>query len=133
MTEKELIEKARQASTAAYAPYSHFRVGAALLAENGEVFTGVNVENSSYGLTICAERNALAAAICRGIRSFTMIAVYADADPPVTPCGACRQVLYEFAPAMKVVCANDKGDVSRFTVAQLLPDGFGHPHDDGRV
>jgi len=133
MTEKELIEKAKQASSAAYAPYSHFRVGAALLAENGEVFTGVNVENSSYGLTICAERNALAAAICQGIRRFTMIAVYAEADPPATPCGACRQVLFEFAPNMQVVCANDKGEIYRFTVAQLLPDGFRLLRDDDKV
>ncbi len=133
MTEKELIEKARQASAAAYAPYSRFKVGAALLTENGHVFTGVNVENSSFGLTICAERNALAAAVTQGIRRFAMIAVYSEARPPATPCGACRQVLHEFAPDMPIICANDKGDISRFTVAQLLPQGFGFFHDDEKA
>lgn len=125
MTEDELIEKAKQARQYAYAPYSNFRVGAAIATENGIIFTGVNVENSSFGLTICAERNAIASGISQGIRNFKMIAIFSESSPPATPCGACRQVLYEFAPDLAVICANNKGEILRYRLSDLLPDGFG--------
>jgi cytidine deaminase len=95
----ELLQKAREAAEAAYAPYSKFRVGAALVSEDGTVFSGCNVENRSFGLTICAERNALVQGIARGKRSFTALAIFTpDSEDPVGPCGACRQVLSEFMP-----------------------------------
>src|SRR6478609_7284214 len=96
----DLFEKAAIARLSAYAPYSDFRVGAALLTESGKVFTGGNVENISYGLTICAERAAVFAAVQAGEREFKAIAIVADTGEPISPCGACRQVLAEFSPAM---------------------------------
>ncbi|MDR2783992.1 MAG: cytidine deaminase, partial [Treponema sp.] len=99
LTMEELFTEARQAAFAAYAPYSKFRVGAALLSVDGRVFTGCNVENRSFGLTICAERNAVTHAVSKGCRSFSAIAIAAPDSPvPVPPCGACRQVLSEFMP-----------------------------------
>ncbi|OQX56957.1 MAG: cytidine deaminase [Thermotoga sp. 4484_232] len=123
MYEKELIERARKARENAYAPYSKFKVGAAILTEDGEVYTGVNVENASFGLTVCAERVALFKAVSDGKRSFKAIAVVADSEEPVPPCGACRQVLSEFGD-MKVIMANLKGDVKIARLRDLLPDSF---------
>jgi cytidine deaminase len=107
----------------AHAPYSRFKVGAALLAEDGTIHTGCNVENASYGLTICAERGAVMAAVADGRTRWRAIAV--SATPPAAPCGACRQVLAEFAPELEVIVADGEGRVERVTsLAALLPDQF---------
>jgi cytidine deaminase len=116
-----LIEQARHARTQAYAPYSKFSVGAALLGRSGRVFTGCNVENLSFGLTICAERAAVFAAIAAGEREFKAIAVVADSATPVSPCGACRQVLAEFAPDLEICCANLAGERFTARLGELLP------------
>ena len=118
-----LYALALEASKASYSPYSRFRVGAALLCEDGAVFTGTNVENRSYGLTTCAERNALAAAIGAGKRSFAMIAVSTpDAEYPVSPCGACRQALSEFLPVRAaVIFGSSSKDLVVTTMGELLP------------
>ena len=119
---KSLIATATAARLAAYAPYSNFQVGAALLAKDGRVFTGCNVENLSYGLTICAERNAIFAAVAAGVREFDAIAIVADTREPVSPCGACRQVMAEFGD-FKVVSATLDGKVFESCVGALLPRG----------
>lgn len=121
MEEKDLMEEARCIRERAYAPYSHFAVGAALLGKSGRVFTGCNVENISFGLTICAERNAVFAAVAAGEREFEMIAIIADSKTPVTPCGACRQVLAEFSADLEITCANLEGATFRSTLRELLP------------
>ena len=120
----ELVAAARAARERAYAPYSGFRVGAALLTAQGDVITAANVENASYGLAICAERAAVAA----GSRSFQSIAVAGNGPDPVTPCGACRQVLREFPKGadLEVLCAGETGDaLLTTTLGALLPDSFG--------
>ena len=124
MKDTELIEKAKKARERAYAPYSKFKVGAALLAKTGKVYTGANVENATFGLTVCAERVALFKAITNGEKEFVKIAVVADRDKPITPCGACRQVLSEFAPDLKIICADLKGKIKRYSLRELLPDAF---------
>ncbi|MDM7926197.1 MAG: cytidine deaminase [bacterium] len=108
----------------AYAPYSKFRVGAALLSPDGRIFAGCNVENASYGLTVCAERTAVLKAVSEGIASFDAVAVCADTDDPVTPCGACRQVLAEFNPSMTVVCCTAFGKKTVYSLSDLLPHSF---------
>jgi cytidine deaminase len=120
-----LVQAARAAQAKAYAPYSNFRVGAALESDSGDVFVGCNVENASYGLTICAERAAVCAAVSAGARRFRRAVVVTDSDPPAAPCGACRQVLSEFNRAMVVVCATVGGAVARRNLSDLLPDSFG--------
>ncbi len=117
------MESARAAAERAYAPYSSFRVGAALLCADGAVVTGCNVENRSYGLTICAERSALGRAIAEGRRSFVALAVFcADADYAVSPCGACRQVISEFVGGdFPVYFAGRSGEAASATMAALLP------------
>lgn len=115
----ELVEAAWQAREAAYAPYSNFSVGAALLAEDGRVFTGCNVENISYGLTNCAERVAMGAAVAAGARKFKAVVVVADTVVPISPCGACRQVLAEFG-VPRVILANRRERVE-FRLEELLP------------
>lgn len=124
MDAKELMKIARKARQNAYAPYSHFAVGAALLAESGRVYTGCNIENASYGLTCCAERNAIFAAVGAGERRFKMLAVAADSPEPVAPCGACRQVIVEFGIPL-VVMGNLKEATKTMTAEELLPYGFG--------
>ncbi|MDR3552642.1 MAG: cytidine deaminase [Clostridia bacterium] len=117
-----LAARARQARANAYAPYSHFQVGAALLCDGGEIFTGCNMENASFGATICAERAAAAAAVCAGKRRFEAICIAAG-DETVVPCGLCRQVLCEFGPDMLVLCCS-KDAVKAYTLRELLPDAF---------
>lgn len=122
-----LIHAAREARSQAYAPYSRFQVGAVVLAKDGRVFTGCNVENASYGLCNCAERTALFSAIAAGCRpgDFTHLAVIADCDEPVSPCGACRQVMVELGGGQLVVIqANLRGAVTQVTAAELLPGAF---------
>lgn len=120
----ELIERARQARDNAYAPYSHFPVGAALLTRSGEVFTGANVENALFGLSLCAERNALFHAVASGEREFEALAVVTE--PGVTPCGPCRQALQEFdTGALRIIVADTHGHRRTYTLRDLLPDAFG--------
>jgi cytidine deaminase len=118
-----LVDAAREAQRHAYAPYSHFRVGAALLAEDGTIYTGCNVENASYGLTICAERAAVFAAARAGVRRFRRIVVATDVDPPASPCGACRQVLAEFGLDVQVEAVGPQRSRT-WTLAELLPAAF---------
>ncbi|MDG4655495.1 cytidine deaminase [Ectobacillus antri] len=125
MNSQELIQKAIEARQNAYVPYSKFKVGAALLAADGKLYQGCNVENASYGLTNCAERTALFKAVSEGDKDFTAIAVVGDTAGPISPCGACRQVMVELCkPETKVYLANLKGDVQETTVAALLPGAF---------
>jgi len=119
----DLVAAARRARKRAYAPYSGFHVGAAILA-GGRIFTGVNVENASYPLSVCAERNAAAAAVMAGKTSFEAVAVVADDTEPTPPCGGCRQVLHEFGPQMLVVAEADGGRRAEWTVSSLLPAAF---------
>ncbi|MEX0601692.1 MAG: cytidine deaminase [Bacteroidota bacterium] len=122
---KELVGHAREARKRAYAPFSKFRVGAALLASNGRVYMGCNVESASYSLTVCAERTAIFKAISEGERNFTAIAVVSD-DPDFTPpCGACRQVLMDLAGNIDIVMANRKGRMKNVKLKDLLPLAFG--------
>jgi cytidine deaminase len=121
---EELMVAARAASERAYAPYSEFRVGAAVLTESGEVLTGCNVENASYSLTICAERNAIFQAVGAGHRRITGIVVYVPSGDPAPPCGACRQVMAEFASGAEVLCFSGNGASLRTTVDELLPYPF---------
>ena len=127
MTDAMLYQAARDAMKNAYVPYSNYRVGAALLAKDGRLFTGCNVENAAYGNTLCAERTALVKAISEGVREFTKIAIAAKGSAPF-PCGACRQSLYEFAPGLEVLVTweGEEGVIEKkTTLAALLPEGFG--------
>lgn len=119
-----LIEAARAAQAHAYAPYSQYRVGAALEAEDGAIYVGCNVENASYGLTICAERAAVAAAIVAGARRIRRAVVVTDSDPPAAPCGACRQVLHEFGPDLAIDAVGPSRS-AHWTLGELLPAAFG--------
>lgn len=118
----QLVAQAVEARKAAYVPYSRFPVGAALLSADGTVYTGCNVENASYGLTICAERNAVAHAVAEGARHFDAIAVVTENG--VTPCGMCRQTLAEFGPTMTVIVADAAGHRRIYNLADLLPAAF---------
>ncbi len=124
----DLIRRATLAKKNAHAPYSNFRVGAALLTKDGEVFTGCNVENSSYGLTICAERTAIFSAISQGVRNFNAIAVIADDDDFTPPCGACRQVLWDLAGNIDFIMVNGKGKKRVKKLKALLPFAFDEKH-----
>jgi cytidine deaminase len=121
----ELINKAKNAREHSYSPYSRFKVGAALKTKNGMVFTGCNIENSSYSLSICAEREAIFKAISAGERDLDTIAIVTDSDKLTTPCGACRQVMWEFSKDMTVVVANLKGGKKEFKIKELLAHPFG--------
>ncbi|MDR1606235.1 MAG: cytidine deaminase [Streptococcaceae bacterium] len=124
-TDTELFKQARDAASVAYVPYSHFPVGAALVAKNGLVFQGCNIENASFGLTNCAERTAIFKAVSSGVRDFERIGIYGETDTPISPCGACRQVLSEFCSAeMPVYLFSKSGDVKVTTVGELLPYQF---------
>lgn len=124
MTDRELISLAKKASYNAYAPYSHFSVGAAIQCADGSVYTGCNIENAALGSTICAERTACVKAVSEGKREFVRIAVYADSQNWPTPCGACRQFLAEFAPEIEVLCAKAGDRYVSYKLSELLPHMF---------
>ncbi len=123
MDDQELLRRANEVRANAYCPYSKFPVGAALLCEDGTVYTGVNVESAAYGPSICAERTAIFKAISEGKRDFVKMAVTCESDH-CRPCGVCRQVLHEHAPDMEILMGNVEGSFVRTTVRELLPDAF---------
>ncbi len=127
-TDEELIQVALRALKNSYSPYSKFRVGAALLTSSGVVFYGTNVENASYGLSMCAERVAVFKAVSEGHTSFVRMAVVSETVNPVYPCGACRQVLYEFSPGIELVFLGKGGERIVRKLNELLPEAFG-PRD----
>jgi len=125
LSDDELIGLARAVKENAHAPYSGFRVGAALLARDGRVFTGVNVENASIGLSVCAERNAIARAVADGVTEFARLAIVTDAtDEPTMPCGVCRQVIWEFARELPIIVESKPGQRVQTTIAELFPRPF---------
>ncbi|MFD0050745.1 cytidine deaminase [Actinomycetes bacterium NPDC127524] len=125
MDKKTLIQEAIEARKQAYTPYSKFQVGAALLTADGRVYQGCNIENASYGLTNCAERTAIFKAVSEGAKGIQAIAVVGDTEGPVSPCGACRQVIAEFSDEnTKIYLTNLKGDVTETTIQHLLPGYF---------
>lgn len=120
-----LFNESKKAATFSYSPYSKFRVGAALLCSDGQIYSSCNIENSSYGLTICAERSAIFKAISVGATSFVAIGIYSpDSKDYIYPCGACRQVLKEFAREATVICFNNEGEYKEFLLSSLLPNAF---------
>lgn len=126
MTDQELVARAIAMEERSYAPYSHFPVGAALLCEDGTVFTGCNVENAAYGSSICAERTALVKAVSEGRRTgWTALAVAGQGEDYCWPCGACRQMLYEFAPNLRILAVRGDGTWQEAKLSQLLLHGFG--------
>ena len=129
---RELLAAARQASDKAYAPYSGLRVGAALLSRAGDIFVGANVENASFGLTLCAERAAVAAAVAAGAREFVALAIAAHSPVPLSPCGACRQVLAEFGRDLLILSAGTKGRPRAWRLKDLLPQAFTYDRPPGR-
>ena len=125
MDNKTLFRLAREAQINAYAPYSKFYVGAAVLTTSGDVYKGSNVENSSYGASICAERVALTKAISNGHRFIDAIAITSsDTDSPTFPCGICRQFIFEFGPDIRIIVGTDEDNTSEYTISELLPEGF---------
>jgi len=121
---RELREAALAVQKKAYAPFSNLKVGAALLTKNGKIYTGCNIENSSFGLTICAERVALFKAISEGEREFTLLYILSNSEEPIPPCGACLQVFFEFAPSLRIISSGKKGSQKTFSIKELLPEGF---------
>jgi cytidine deaminase len=126
----DAVRQARDAMTRAYAPYSGFKVGAAIVAE-GRIFTGQNIENASHPVAVCAERNAVAHMVNAGVLTIDAVAVATEAEKPTPPCGACRQVLWEFGPASIVIAETPAGERAVWALEDLLPDAFG-PRDLGR-
>lgn len=124
MTDEALIEAARAVRLNAYAPYSRFKVGAAVLGESGRVYVGCNVENASFPLTVCAERTAIGSAVAAGEKRILKVAVITDTEPPASPCGACRQVIFEMGTEAAVIVASLKGHRHDTTIRALLPEGF---------
>lgn len=124
MTDQQLIQKAKSVRKNAYAPYSNFKVSCALLSSTGKVYTGVNVENASYGLTTCAERMAVFTAVSQGERDFEKIAIVTNTEEPKYLCGACLQVLSEFCQDLKIICATVSGKRKNYTLKVLLPKAF---------
>ncbi|PFM66819.1 cytidine deaminase [Bacillus cereus] len=125
MDKKKYIEEANKMLSKAYIPYSKFPVGAALVTKEGKIYTGCNIENASYGLCNCAERTAIFKAVSEGERNFSYLVITGETDGPISPCGACRQVIAEFCdPKMPVLLTNVKGDEKEVTVEQLLPGAF---------
>jgi len=122
--EQELIDAARSARERAFAPYSNFRVGAAVRTKSGKIFSGCNIENATLGLTICAERVAIFKAVSEGEREFDTIAVVTNTEKLTPPCGPCRQIIWEFCGDIPIVLANLKGKVERETTRSLLPNSF---------
>ena len=122
--DQALVVAAASVRDNAWAPYSKYKVGAALRSKSGEIYTGCNVENATFGATTCAERNAIAAAIAAGAREFDAIAVVTHSSPPAMPCGICRQVLAEFGLDMRVLAANSEGSLRHTTCRALLPEAF---------
>lgn len=123
-----LVRAAKKAKRKAYAPYSNFRVGAAIRTKAGKIYTGCNIENSSYGLTICAERTAIFKAVSEGEKEFTVIAIASDDHDFCPPCGACRQVLRDLAPNVELVLVDKKGNERVVTLTDLFPLPFGPDH-----
>lgn len=122
--DEQLIKCAREAQKQAYAPYSRFAVGAALLTKDGRIFSGCNVENSTYGATICAERVAVFTAVCHGARLFEKIVIVSDDVDPVMPCGTCRNVLFEFSPEIEIIAVGSSGRKDKIRLTKLYPKGF---------
>jgi cytidine deaminase len=125
MDYKTLVQKAVEAKSKAHPPYSHFHVGAALLTEKDEIILGCNVENSTFSLTICAERTAIFKAISEGERKFKAIAVASDSPDFITPCGSCRQIIYDHCGEIDIICSNSKNEYKVFKTSELLPYAFG--------
>ena len=121
---EKLFKEAEKARGKAYTPYSKFKVGAAVLTTDGKIFTGCNIENASFGLTVCAERVAILKAISEGSYKFEAMAIVGDTERPCSPCGACRQVIFEFGEDIKIAMSNLKGDVKIKKISELLPEAF---------
>lgn len=126
---QQVLSAAKAAAKHAYCPYSRFTVGAAVLAEDGKIDSGSNVENASFGLTICAERNAIFQMSARGARKIELVAIYTPTESPTAPCGACRQVINEFGPNARIISFCDGPDRIETTLDQLLPHAFGPEMD----
>ena len=124
MDYQELIKKAMEVKKNAYVPYSHFHVGAALLTKSGKVYTGCNVENASYSPTICAESSAIVKAVSEGEQEYAAVAVVSDSDDYTSPCGVCRQRIFEFGSDIEVIMANSAGEYKVYKISELLPEGF---------
>ena len=124
MTNQELIKKALEARQNSYSPYSHYKVGAALLTEDGKVYLGTNVENCGYSPSNCAERSAFFSAVSHGERKFTKIALVGSSEGIAYPCGICRQVIVELAPNIEIICAKDENNYEVLTIQDLLPHAF---------
>ncbi|MEE9169975.1 MAG: cytidine deaminase [bacterium] len=128
----ELLSQATKAQSSSHSPYSRFRVGAALQSDDGKIFTGCNIESSSYGLTICAERVALYKAVSEGVRSFRRMLIVTDAQDFCPPCGACRQVIWDFAKNLEIILVNGERQQKRQNITDLYPEAFGDNFLAGR-